>query len=265
MIKLRNLICEIISEKMSYSDLMKSSDPERVDRASRIPARSLVVRSLNDREAWKFSYKTPRNENTTELRHQGFIYFFKEEINVGDNAMEIPCSVDCDCRDYKYRFSYANKQQDAGENGPNSLNKGLNYPSVINEGPGLCKHLYSLKAYLQTEIEGQPSITIEPEQPVVVPKSPSPDDVPPDEEPEEEQPVDPTQTPEPEIDPTEPTSDVENPTQTPQEPKDVDQDQQEEPVDEPEKNKKKLKETLNRTKISKSLDEFCKKNRIFIV
>jgi hypothetical protein len=159
MLKLRDLICEIIAERMSYEDLMANSDTERKDRASRIPARSLVVRSVNDREAWKFSYKTPKSEITTSKqfpngqRHQGFIYFYKDDIKVGENAMKIDCSVDCSCKDYRYRMSYANKSQEAGENGPSSLNKGFNYPSSINRGPGLCKHLISLKEYLKTEVE----------------------------------------------------------------------------------------------------------------
>lgn len=272
MIPFRQLICEIIAERMTYADLMRSSDPKRSDRAKRIPARSLVVKSLNDREAWKFSYKTPKEENTTGLRHQGFIYFFKEGLEAGEDAMKIDCSVDCSCPDYKYRFSFANKQADAGENGPNSLNKGLNYPSSINAGPGLCKHLISLKEYLRTKIEGEPTEPAEPvqgEKPVAVPKSPAPGTVPP-EEPEPVQPEvpqDPTQTPDPDkekelqADPEQPEAD---PTQTPQEPEEEPKQslEPEEPEEEPEK---KLKESSDTMRISKILDDLCEKQRIFIV
>ena len=279
MIKLRNLITEIIAERMSYDDLMRNSDPARADRASRIPARSLVVKSLNDREAWKFSYKTPKAEITKSPekpngeRHQGFIYFHKEWMDSGDNANQIPCSVDCSCKDYRYRLSYANKSQDAGENGPNSLNKGLNYPSSINIGPGLCKHLISLKEYLKTQIETEPEPPEEPnqpaEKPVVVPKSPPADKAPP-EEPEaepEEVPQDPTQSPEPTpVEPNQtPTPQVTDPQQAPQKPSEIplDQPEEEPPVEDPEK--KKLKETSGKNRIARALDEFCNKNRIFIV
>lgn len=269
MIKLRSLISEMLVEKMSYEDLMRSSDPARKDRASRIPAKSLVAKSINDREAWKFSYKTPRDENTTGIRHQGFIYFYKEEMAPGDNAMKIPCSVDCSCPDYKFRFSYANKQQDAGENGPNSLNKGLSYPSSINAGPGLCKHLIALKEYLRTKIETEPEPPVAPDQPaekpVVVPASPPKDKTPP-EEPEPESKDDPTQTPEPEpVEPNQtPTPEVPDPTQSPKKPEEVPLNQQEEPSTEI-PDEKKLKETFNRSRIAKALDEFCRNNRIFIV
>jgi hypothetical protein len=263
MIKLRSLIAEMIVEKMSYEDLMRVSDPNRKNRASRIPAKSLVAKSVNDREAWKFSYKTPRDENTTGLRHQGFIYFYKSEMNPGDNAMKIPCSVDCSCPDYRFRFSYANKSQDAGENGPNSLNRGLNYPSSINRGPGLCKHLISLKEYLRTTIEGEPVPSPEPNEPpkhapIAIPKIPPKEKLPPEEpEPELEKPIDPTQTPKPEEEPTVATKPVEDPTQTPQEP-----EKEEEPTDEePEP----IKEWIDKIELFKALDEFCKKNPIFII
>jgi hypothetical protein len=275
MIKLRQLICEIIAERMTYSDLMRASDPKRADRAKRIPARSLVVKSLNDQEAWKFSYKTPKEENTTGLRHQGFIHFFKEGLTAGENAMKIDCSVDCSCPDYKYRFSFANKAADAGDNGPTSLNKGLSYPSSINAGPGLCKHLISLKEYLRTKIEGKPEPPT-PEQPLpstkplAVPASPPPETVPP-EEPEPVQPEvpqDPTQTPDPDkekelqADPEQPNTD---PTQTPQEPEE-EPGQGLNPVEpENEKEKEKLKESPDKMKISKILDDICAKQRIFIV
>lgn len=268
MIKLRSLISEMLVEKMSYEDLMRSSDPARKDRASRIPAKSLVAKSINDREAWKFSYKTPKDENTTGMRHQGFIYFYKEEMSPGENAMKVPCSVDCSCPDYRFRFSYANKQQDAGENGPNSLNKGLNYPSSINRGPGLCKHLISLKEFLKTNIEGEPVPSPDPTEPpkqtpVAVPKTPPKEKLPPEEpEVEPEQPTDPTQTPEPEQEPTMSTKPVDDPTQTPQEP------EKEEPVipdENPDDEQKPIKEWTDKTELFKALDEFCKKNPIFII
>jgi len=278
MIKLRQLICEIIAEKMSYQQLMSVSDPARKDRASRIPSKSLAVKSINDKEAWKFSYKTPKDENTTGLRHQGFIYFFKEDIQPGDDARKIDCSVDCSCPDYKFRFSYANKAAGAGENGPNSLNKGFNYPSSINAGPGLCKHLISLKEYLRTEIEGEPTPPEEPVpgvKPVAVPKSPPPGTIPP-EEPEPEQPEVPQQptdqTPEEpeqgEEEPVQPEKPISKTNQTPQGPEepqepDVPEEPSEEEPEDP--NQQKLKETQLKMPIQQVLDNICKKRPIFIL
>lgn len=276
MINLRNLICEIIAERMNYVDLMRSSDPARKDRANRIPAKSLVVKSLNDKEAWKFSYKTPSDENTTGLRHQGFIYFFKDNISTGDNAMTIDCSVDCSCPDYKYRFSYANKQQDAGENGPSSLNKGLNYPSSINRGPGLCKHLISLKEFLKTNIESEPVdepiVPTSQEKPAkkttMVPKSPPAEKMPPEEpEPEDVSLDDPTQSPDDreKINLNNPEDNVENdtdrdPTQTPQEPEETDDTSDGDP------DKLKLKEgSFDKSKIVDSLNTFCKTHKMFVL
>jgi hypothetical protein len=275
MIKLRSLISEIISEEMSYADLMNSSDPNRKDRSKRIPSKSLMVRSINDREAWKFSYKTPSDENTTGLRHQGFIHFLKEQINPGDNAMNIPCRVDCSCPDYKFRFSYANKQQNAGENGPNSLNKGQNYPSSINRGPGLCKHLLSLKEYLKTQIDSEPQSsqqhqTTQPSQgtTVAIPSDPKPETIPADNSDEDDPKIqqDPTQTPEPEKTPTLSTQPIGDPSQTPQEPeKEEPKTSEENPEEFPDKEKEPLKEWEERIELFKALDEFCKKNPIFII
>lgn len=268
MIKLKQLIQHLLVEKMSYADLMSNSDSERKDRASRIPARSLVVKSVNDKEAWKFSYKSPSDENTTGFRHQGFIYFFKDSVDIGNNASDIPCSVDCSCPDYKFRFSFSNKQQGAGENGSNSLNKGLNYPSSVNQGPGLCKHLISLKEYLRTKVDAPLQQPSEPEQsvkkPVVVPRTPSPNEIP-AEEPTEE-PIgssDPTQTPqEPESDELSTSSKpVEDPTQTPQKP-----ESDEEPTpEEPDSEEEPLKEKVDKHNLFKSFDEFCERNPIFII
>lgn len=286
MIKLRNLICEIIAERMSYADLMKSSDKARYDRSKRIPVKPLVVKSINDREAWKFSYKTPSDENTTGLRHQGFIYFFKDDINTGEeNVMKLDCSVDCSCPDYKYRWAYNNKKADAGELGGNSLNKNNGAsPQPYNDfGPGLCKHLLALKEYLKTEVNfepTQPSQTSQPQgprpvKPVVVPASPPPDKAPPEEPeeiPVEKEPTDPTQSPEPtdgEELPIEPETQPEVPTlNAPEEPDEVpiQGEVPEEPPAEENPDKKKIKEMVsNVNELSKSLDDICRNQPIFIV
>ncbi len=281
MIKLRDLICEIIAERMSYADLMSVSDPNRKDRAKRIPAKSLVVRADDDREAWKFSYKTPKDESTTGLRHQGFIHFFKDDINSGDNAMQIDCSVDCSCPDYKYRWAYNNARAGAGELGAGALNRNNGAAPKINLGEGLCKHLLSLKEYLKTKIDGEPvqppdaqkGVSVDP---VVHPASPPPEKVPAEDpvdvEPEEI-PVDPTQSPDVDVGlQDEPEQPVEDPTQTPQEPE-IDPDvktQEDPPIDDPNTQQnnpdKKLKENItDKSKIIKILDSLCRNKNVFIV
>ncbi len=55
------------------------------------------------------------------------------------------------CPDYKFRWSWANKQRQAGHVGPQSLNQALNRaPRKTNPGgaPGLCKHLLATRQYI---------------------------------------------------------------------------------------------------------------------
>lgn len=273
MIKLRQLISHLLLERMTYNQLMKSTTPGRIDRGGRIPAKSLIVTTKNDKEAWKFSYKSPKTEITTGKRHQGFIYFFKDNIEQDDDTMSIDCSVDCSCPDYRYRLSYANKQQDAGENGSDSLNKGLNYPSSINVGPGLCKHLVSLKEFLRTKFETDTTKPSTPEKPaplVAVPSTPPPDKkVPEDPDQEQEPQIDPTQTPEPvpvsDVPQEEPI--VDDPTQTPEEPTDVNPEEPVEPnPEEDPNNKDKIKESvIDKKKVVGVLNALCVENKTFVI
>jgi hypothetical protein len=271
MIKLRNLICEVIAERMTYDQLMSVSDPKRVERSDSVSVKPLIVRSINDREAWKFSYKTAAKENTTGLRHQGLIYFFKDDIRNGENALQLECSVDCSCPDFKFRFAYNNHQQDAGEIGSNSLNKAINRAPQVSLGPGLCKHIISLKSYLQTEVEAPVPTPTEPTaEPTIVPKSLSPKIVAPEEEPEEEPEVDPTIAPDPDKD-NEPNEEPEiepgiDKTQAPQEPTEEEpEDNPNDPEEEPDKKQKELKESgFNKEKIINTLNRLCEK-KYFVV
>ncbi len=264
MIKLKDLIKNLLCERMSFDDLMRVSDPKRKERSTGISTKSLLVNSINDREAWKFSYKTNKNENTTGLRHQGYIYFYKDDIKPGDNALKLDCSVDCSCPDYKFRFAYNNAKNDAGELGVNSLNKNNGAPPMINIGPGLCKHLIALRDYLLTEAE--PTSDVKPE-PTVNP-SPSKKERP--EEPEEKT-EEPTEEPA-ETDSTQSPDDIkdkkeEKPenitntdtTQTPKEP------DKEEPNEE---DKEKIKENSglpNKNNIINHLNKICECNKQFVV
>jgi len=143
---------ETVTERMSYNDLLRSSEDGRKNRAKTVRARSLPVSTENNKESWNFRYKS--NPSRTGNPHQGNIKFFKESTT--DNAADIDCQVDCSCPDFKYRFAYADAKQDASQIGNNSLNKCINRrPAVRNprEIPGMCKHLIALKDYLKTKID----------------------------------------------------------------------------------------------------------------
>jgi hypothetical protein len=279
MIKLKELISHFILERMSYAQLMNASDPKRKERALRIPSKSLIVKSVNGREAWKFSYKTPKRENTTGLRHQGFIYFFKDWLDdvERNNEMNIECSVDCSCPDYKYRWAYNNAKADAGELGGNALNKNNGAPPQINLGVGLCKHLLSLKEYLNEKIvaalPASSPVSKKNAKPPVVPKSPPTEKTPVEEpEPEIEEPFDTTQSPDPEKEmelQDEPETPLEDPTQTPQGPEEnPEMEPEKKPVKKIDKNKKPskpLKEGLSSENVAKVFDKLCENNKIFII
>ena len=95
-----------------------------------------------------FSFKA--FPSTEGKRHKGYIKFIKPRNS--DTPLEkIGCLVDCDCKDYRYRWAWANKQRGASRVGDSSLNQAWNRaPRITNpQGrPGLCKHLIALRDYI---------------------------------------------------------------------------------------------------------------------
>ena len=154
MIKLKEILEDIVVvERMTYNDLLRSSEERRKDRAKNVRTRSLPVSTENGEESWNFRYKA--NPSRTGNPHQGSVTFFKEASN-NENAGDVECKVDCSCPDFKYRWAYADTKQDASNIGDKSLNKCINRrPSIRNprEVPGMCKHLIALKDYLKTKID----------------------------------------------------------------------------------------------------------------
>lgn len=153
---------ELILERMSFTDLMNISEPKRIQRSKDVKPKSLGVKMIENQEAWTFSYRTKSptipcdvgpNQIEVPHSHRGLIKFYKEDIGPNDNAIDIDCMVDCNCPDYRNRFAFNNKRQDAGEIGQNTLNKCINRAPKINLGPGLCKHLLSLSSYLETVLK----------------------------------------------------------------------------------------------------------------
>lgn len=163
--KFKNLIKEAIennslNERLSYSDLYDDTDDKRIDRARTVRVRPLLVTTENNNEMWKFSYTSAERSEYKKYGgragHKGNIHFFKDSIEPGDNAEDLDCMVDCDCRDFKFRWAYANAQDDASFIGGKSLNKAINRPPVKTNPERktqLCKHLAGLAKYLTTNID----------------------------------------------------------------------------------------------------------------
>jgi hypothetical protein len=159
MIKLIQLMREMLVEAMTYNQLLNATDRGRRDRGGRMRTRSLAGTATEDAEQWNFAYKSARDHITTGGGHQGRISFEKDayKTNRGKRSMnEVNCRVDCSCPDYKYRWAYANYQQDAGDMGRDSLNQ-CNGSAPVKNNPGervsLCKHLVSLRDYLKTKLD----------------------------------------------------------------------------------------------------------------
>ena len=161
MISLGNIATRVLTEILSFKELMQFSEPERKRRALKMRTQSLPMKADATNEHWNFSYKsdvshiTPRPPtNPNGIPHKGRITFKKE--NSGASSIDLPCQVDCTCEDYKYKYAFANKDKDAGALGVGSLNTcNGNYPNKTNPHlrPGMCKHLLSLRNYLRTKLK----------------------------------------------------------------------------------------------------------------
>lgn len=155
----------VLTEEMSFRQLLKVSDEKpdnsRFDRARHVNTKSLGVRTIDENEAWTFSYKSQGNHSTTGMRHKGYVRFLKEHVAANENVENLPCMVDCSCPDYRYRWAYNNAKAGAGETGSGTLNQNngrpprprdARPPGVGNLGEGLCKHLIALGRFLETSV-----------------------------------------------------------------------------------------------------------------
>jgi hypothetical protein len=101
MISFANIMREVLNERMSFRQLLKVSDPARIDRGKHdVNTRSLRVKTMGTNEEWTFSYKS--DPSTTGKRHHGYVRFLKESKIMtskknADSAMDIHCKVDCNC------------------------------------------------------------------------------------------------------------------------------------------------------------------------
>ena len=143
MIKLRDLLME----KMSFKDLLKHSDPDRLKRSKTVSNKSLGVRSNDELETWNFSYKS--SPSSTGKRHRGYIKFNKENVDMTDNPADLEIICDCNCPDMTYNLAYRNNQAQVTPIGSTAINKSSGQkPTPEHDHFGLCKHLGSLARFL---------------------------------------------------------------------------------------------------------------------
>ena len=174
MISLINIAKQILTEKMTFSQLFNRSEAGRKDRAKGMRVTRLPVLSSRNGEYWNFQYQSAPNNNTSGGSWKGRITFRK--TNKTTTADNLPCFVDCGCQDYKYRWAYANSQKEAGPVGPNSLNKSNGSPAPIMNPRGqvgLCKHLIALKTDLHKKLESNKNSNLEEKLNEVVDANPS--------------------------------------------------------------------------------------------
>jgi hypothetical protein len=151
-----------LDERMSFADLYDDTDDDRIFK-SKLPGmrvRPMAISMENGNETWNFGYtsqeKSEYDRYGGKIGHKGRIIFFKDSVEPDDNAEDLECMVDCDCRDFKFRFAYVDAQQDASMIGPNSLNKATSAPPIKTNPEGetkLCKHLAALVRYLVTNLD----------------------------------------------------------------------------------------------------------------
>lgn len=168
---LKNIVRSLITESMTFAQLLRSSTPSRKDRASTVAVNQLPVLSSRNGKYWNFSFKS--NPSTTGKQWKGRITFLKAKKNV--SADQLMCEVDCGCPDYRFRWAYANNNQDAGPLGSNSLNKSNGAPARITNPrsrPGLCKHLIALRNQLRKKLTESQQPTLDTKLDEVVDKYP---------------------------------------------------------------------------------------------
>ena len=172
MIKLTEIIKSIesnLNEVLTYSELIKFSEPARLDRSKKMSVKKLPVTTTSTTRYWNFSYKSDAShitrtaQNPNGKTHKGRILILNQNVSKNKNIVDLPCSCSCSCEDYRYKYAYANNDKQAGEIGKDSLTKcNGQFPKQTNPylRPGLCKHLLSLKKYLTTKVNESKQLTL---------------------------------------------------------------------------------------------------------
>jgi hypothetical protein len=143
---------QLLQEEMTFDQLFRVSDPDRVTRSLTVRGPPLDVDAYEDALYYGFNFKS--YPSTTGLRHRGFIKF-KKPRNLKTPLQNVKCEVDCSCPDYRYRWAWTNKQRRAGRVGNGTLNQSLNRaPRKTNPTgrPGMCKHLLAARQYIYNQL-----------------------------------------------------------------------------------------------------------------
>jgi hypothetical protein len=137
-----------VLERLNFDQLFAYSEPKRVLRSKTVRGPSLGIESYRDNMYYYFNFKAfPSIEHR---RHKGYIRFFKPD-DFDTPLEQVNCEVDCDCKDYRFRWAWANTQRDSSRIGADSLNQCIDQaPRITNPTarPGLCKHLLALRNFL---------------------------------------------------------------------------------------------------------------------
>jgi hypothetical protein len=147
---------------MSFNQLYRVSEPKRVVRSLTVKGPPLQIDAYRNSMYYGFNFKA--HPSTTGSRHRGYVKFSKprHSSSLGD----VPCEVDCDCPDYRFRWAWTNKQKGSGRVGANSMNQAHNRaPRKTNPRgeAGLCKHILAVKAYIEGQTSDADFIGNEPE------------------------------------------------------------------------------------------------------
>jgi hypothetical protein len=133
---------------MTFDQLFAFSEPKRVLRSKTVRGPNLGIDSWNQGMRYRFNFKA--YPSTEHRRHKGYIEFKKPEDP--DTPLEqCACVIDCDCKDFRYTWAWANTQRDASRIGDQSMNQCIDQaPRIKNPQavPGLCKHLIALRNFL---------------------------------------------------------------------------------------------------------------------
>lgn len=146
---------EMLYEALSFDRLLRVSEPKRLVRSRTVKGPPLPIDTYADSEYWSFNFKA--NPSTEGRRHHGYIKFIKPASPRPLEQLE--CVVDCTCKDYRYRWAWANKQRGSSRVGPGTMNQALNRaPRKTNPTgkPGLCKHILALRDFIYGRISSFP-------------------------------------------------------------------------------------------------------------
>jgi hypothetical protein len=171
---LKEILMNLLTEKMTYRQLFNISTPSRKRRARDMQfVNRLPIRSQKTDNYWDFRYKSGSSNNTTGDSYRGRVTFLRDKRS--KMAENVYCEVDCGCPDYRFRWAYANNNRDASPMGRDSINQcNGDRPVLTNPKlqPGLCKHLLALKDQLNKRLTESQESTIEKKLDEVVKKYP---------------------------------------------------------------------------------------------